>query len=283
LRPATPEERELLTPVLAEPWLADGAEERAMAFAIQELVPSHMTEVRQRRIAEIDKVEREVRARLNREINYWDSRAARLREEERAGKEQRINAQNAEAMASRLVERLHQRQSELDLERQISALPPRLRGVTLVVPGGLLERLQPRDDNGITGFSEDPVARAEIERLAMESTMAAERALGNSPTDVSMHNRGWDIESLDSRTGALRLIEVKGRHHEARDVILTKNELLASLNAPEAFILSLVLVEAGFAREPVYVRKFFTRELGFAETGSILNIGNLLSLGAAPG
>ena len=37
-----------------------------------------------------DKVEREVRARLNREINYWDARASRLREEERAGKEQRI-------------------------------------------------------------------------------------------------------------------------------------------------------------------------------------------------
>jgi hypothetical protein len=181
-----------------------------------------------------------------------------------------------------LVERLHQRQTELDLERQISALPPRLRGVALVVPRGLLRRLQPKGDPGLTGFSDDPIARGEIERLAMESTMAAERALGNSPTDVSMHNRGWDIESLDGSTGALRLIEVKGRHHEARDVILTKNELLASLNAPDAFILSLVLVEAGFAREPVYVRKFFTRELGFAETGSILNIGDLLSLGAAP-
>ena len=48
--------------------------------------------MKRRRLAEIDKVEREVRARLNREINYWDARASRLREEERAGKEQRINA-----------------------------------------------------------------------------------------------------------------------------------------------------------------------------------------------
>ena len=84
------------------------------------LVPQHLAEVKQRRLAEIDKVEREVRARLTREINYWDARAARLREEERAGKEQRINAQNAEATAQRLADRLQKRQEELERERQIS-------------------------------------------------------------------------------------------------------------------------------------------------------------------
>jgi hypothetical protein len=249
---------------------------------VQELVPAHLNEVKSRRLAEIDKIEREVRTRLHREINYWDSRAARLREAERAGQEQRINAQNAEATAARLVERLHQRQTELDLERQISALPPRLRGLALVVPAGLLRRMAPADLEAPNQFSEDAASRKEIERLAMETVMATERALGNTPADVSMHNRGWDVESLDARTGRLRFIEVKGRHYEARDIIVTKNELLASLNAPEAFILALVLVEAGFAREPVYVRKFFTRELGFAETASVLNIGNLLSLGTAP-
>ena len=99
-----------------------------MAYAIANLVPDHLAEVKRRRLAEIDKVEREVRARLNREINYWDARAARLREEERAGKEQRINASNAEATAQRLVERLHKRQEELERERQITALPPVLKG-----------------------------------------------------------------------------------------------------------------------------------------------------------
>jgi hypothetical protein len=94
--------------------------------------------VKTRRVIEIDKVEREVRARLTREINYWDARAARLREQERAGQEQRVNAQNAEATAARLVERLHKRQAELDRERQISALPPVLKGAALVIPAGLL-------------------------------------------------------------------------------------------------------------------------------------------------
>ena len=69
-------------------------------------------------------------------------RAARLREDERAGKEQRINAQNAEATAQRLVERLHKRQQELDRERQISALPPVLKGAALIITARMLATLR---------------------------------------------------------------------------------------------------------------------------------------------
>ena len=80
----------------------------------------------------------------------------------------------------------------------------------------------------------------------------------------------------------MRFIEVKGRQAEGRDVILTKNEILASLNAADAFILAVVRVEAGFAQEPVYVRRFFNRELGFAETAVVFNMADLLSLGGRP-
>jgi hypothetical protein len=73
---------------------------------------------------------------------------------------------------------------------------------------------------------------------------------------------------------------VKGRHADARDVIVTKNEILASLNAPDAFHLALVLVHTGFAREPTYVQRFFQRELGFAETAVVFNLADLLSLAA---
>ncbi len=244
------------------------------------MIPEHLAEVKRRKLAEIDKVEREVRARLTREINYWDSRAARLREEERAGKEQRVNASNAEATAQRLVERLHKRQSELERERQITALPPVLKGAALVIPKGLLEsRRVPPDIPKPSGFAEDPAARAVVEQLAMEAVMAAERALGNAPKDVSAEKKGWDIESHDPRSGHLRFIEVKGRHAEARDVIITKNEILASLNAPDAFHLALVLVDRGFARQPVYVQRFFGRELGFAETAVVFDIRNLVSIG----
>ncbi len=242
-------------------------------------MPAHLAEVRRRRTAEIDKVEREVRARLTREINYWDARAARLREEARAGADQRINAGNAEATAGRMVDRLHRRQTELDRERQISALPPVLRGAALIVPRGLLDACRPVAPEPIQpGFSEDPVSRAVVEKLAMDAVMVAERAAGHTPLDVSAQKKGWDIESRDGRTGALRFVEVKGRDAEGRSIIVTKNEILASLNAPQAFFLAIVQVERGLTREPVYVQRFFTRELGFAETAVVFDVEDLLSL-----
>jgi superfamily II DNA or RNA helicase len=282
-RPISADEKVTIVDAITASWLSRGVENLALGYAVAQLVPGHLAEVKERRLIEIDKVEREVRARLTREINYWDARAARLREEERAGKEQRINAQNAETTAQRLVERLHKRQAELGRERQISALPPVLKGAALIIPRGLIDA---RTNQGgrmcATEFSEDPVARAEIERLAMEAVMAAERRLGNTPHDVSAEKKGYDIESRELKAGHLRFIEVKGRHAEGRDVIVTKNEILASLNAPETFVLALVQVDDGFTREPIYVRRFFKRELGFAETAVVFDFKALAAQGAPP-
>ena len=158
-RPITAEERALVADAIAAPWLSGHVEGRALGYAVPILVPEHLAEVKTRRIVEIDKVEREVRARLKREINYWDARAARLREEERAGKEQRINAQNAEATAARLVERLHKRQAELDRERQISALPPVLKGAALVIPAGLLKDASTRSASAERSRTASPKIR----------------------------------------------------------------------------------------------------------------------------
>jgi hypothetical protein len=280
-RPITPEERKEIADALRAPWLTGDVEQRAISYAIAELVPQHLEEVRTRRVAEIDKVEREVRARLTREINYWDARAARLREEERAGKEQRINAQNAEATAARLVERLHKRQVELDAERQIAALPPILKGAALIIPGGMLRKTEAEEPSSSV-FEQDPLLRSETERLAMQAVMAAERSLGHSPRDVAAEKKGWDVESRHGQTGHLRFIEVKGRQADGRELILTKNEILASLNSPQQFALAIVRVDGGFAGQPVYVRNFFDRDLGFAETAVVFNIADLLTLGGPP-
>ncbi len=178
-----------------------------------------------------------------------------------------------------MVERLHKRQSELERERQITALPPVLKGAALVVPHGLLLSLTESAEPGKTkGFGEDPASRAEVELLAMEAVMSFECALGNTPRDVSAERKGWDIESRDSNTGHLRFIEEKGRRADARDVIVTKNEIVASLNAPDAFHLALVQVETGFASAPISVQRFFQRELGFAETAVVFNLADLRSL-----
>jgi hypothetical protein len=61
--------------------------------------------------------------------------------------------------------------------------------------------------------------------------------------------------------------------------ILTRNEILAALNSPDAYHLAVVRVEHGFAHTPQYVRHFVTRELGFAETAVVFSIAELLKLG----
>ena len=166
------------------------------------------------------------------------------------------------------------RQTELDLERQITALPPVLQGAALILPAGALAA--PQRGNA-DGFSEDPEARAIIEKLAMEAVMGNERELGHEPRDISSENKGYDIESRDGTTGHLRFIEVKGRHSAAREVILTKNEILAALNAPEAYFLAVVKVEDGFAGVPTYVQNFVEREPGWNEVGVIFNLARLLA------
>jgi hypothetical protein len=50
-------------------------ETTAVRFATVELAHGHVAEVKAKRLPEIDKVEQEVRARLKKEVNYWDARA----------------------------------------------------------------------------------------------------------------------------------------------------------------------------------------------------------------
>jgi hypothetical protein len=76
----------------------------------------------------------------------------------------------------------HKRKTELGRERQITALPPVLKGAALVIPRGLLQsRLPHVDPPEPDGFSEDPAARAVVEQLAIDAVMEAERMLGNAP------------------------------------------------------------------------------------------------------
>lgn len=282
-RPTSDEERSVLAETLNSPWLQEDLERRAQAFAISQIVPRHLEEVKTRRVAEINKIEREVKVRLTREINYWDSRAHRLREEERAGKDQRLNVARAERTAETLADRLQKRLGELERERQISALPPLARGGALIVPAGLLRRLTPTTEpTGVSepDWSHDSVARAQIERLAMEAVMAAEREAGHAPKDISAENRGYDIESR-GRDGTLRFIEVKGRIAGARDIILTQNEVRAALNTPKHWHLAFVEIDNGFAREAIYLNNLELREPGFAETAVVLSLSGLMQRAVA--
>lgn len=284
LRPAKPEEIKLAEDKLSEDWLRHDLEKAAVRFATVELAQTHVADVKARRLPEIKKVEHEVKARLKKEINYWDNRAAELREDEKAGKKTRLNWQNAERRAEDLADRLKRRMELLEKEKFISAQPPRVRGGMVVIPQGLLNsRALPKTANGVSAFAEDPEARRESELKAMEAVMKAERALGNQPSDVSAQKVGYDIASYDPRTQHLRFIEVKGRIDGADTVMLTRQEIITSLHEPQKYILAIVQIEGGFAREPRYVRGALSdHEPSFEHTAIQFHLKRLLERAEVP-
>ena len=274
-RPLAEGERERVRPALGTNWLSGEAlEGRVVSHAIEKLVPRHLREVRARRERLIAKTRTAVHERLTKEINYWDGQANLLREAERAGKPNAtVNRIRAETRADELSERLERRIRELALEEQISAAPPVVIGGALVVPAGLLY-----DQAEFT----DVIDRRITEQIAMRVTMQAEVALGNDPSDVSGDNLGYDIESYDPRAGITRFIEVKGRRAGAETVTVTRNEILTALNSPERYILAIVQVEDGQAREPRYVRQPFTKEPeAFAESVNY-ELSELLAMSESP-
>lgn len=283
LRPATSEEVESVRDLLEEDWLTSELEKAAIRFATVELAQVHVAEVKARRIPEIDKVEQEVRARLKKEINYWDSRAFELKEEEKAGKKTRLNWQNAQRRAEDLAERQKRRMDQLEKERFISSQPPRVRGGMVVIPSGLLAARQSSADAIPDQFAVDPAARRKIEMAAMAAVIAAETGLGNRPVDVSAKKLGYDIESYDPESGHMRFIEVKGRIDGANSVMVTRQEIITSLHEPDKFILAIVAVAEGVGNEPRYVRgPLVDREPSFLETAVQFHLSRLLERSEAP-
>jgi superfamily II DNA or RNA helicase len=283
LRPATSDEVASVRDLLEEDWLTSELEKAAIRFATVELAQGHVAEVKARRIPEIDKVEQEVRARLKKEINYWDSRAFELKEEEKAGKKTRLNWQNAQRRAEDLAERQKRRMDQLEKERFISSQPPRVRGGMVVIPSGLLAARQSSADAIPDQFAVDLAARRKIEMAAMAAVIAAETGLGNRPVDVSAKKLGYDIESYDPESGHMRFIEVKGRIDGANSVMVTRQEIITSLHEPDKFILAIVAVAEGVGNEPRYVRgPLVDREPSFLETAVQFHLSRLLARSEAP-
>jgi hypothetical protein len=279
-RPLHPEESEAAKNALEAGWLTNDIEKQAMHFAIAELAPAHLRETRERRLAEIDRIEREVRARLKSQIAYWDGRAAELALKEQVGKGGRLNSGNARAYAQTLTDRLERRLRQLEEERDIQALPPQVKGAALILP---LDAVRPQPVQPPNGFAEDALARQLVERLAMTAVIAAETALGREPRDVSAQKVGYDVESRDPRSGCLHFIEVKGRIEGGDTVTVTTNEMLVALNAAERFVLAIVHIGAGgFAHEPIYMRRPFEGAPAADSSATIFKIDALCRRGTGP-
>jgi len=260
-------------------WITRDLEQKALGHAIAEVVPEHLKEVRDRRFAWIDKARAAVKDRLTKEIGYWDHRAEELKIHEQAGRPNaRVNSQEARRRADELQGRLQKRMEQLDLEAQVSALPPVALGGLVIVPAGLLAKMT----GGSLPVSAQAVDTQAAAARARAIIMEVERSLGFEPSDREFEKLGYDIESREPSTGCLRFLEVKGRVSGAATITVTKNEILYSLNKPDDFILAIVEFLDGDAHRVHYVRRPFQREPDFGVTSVNYDFPELILRAESP-
>ena len=275
-RPLREEERAPADTVIARHWDTFPREEAATAHAIEALVGPHLEEVRRERVALVDRTMREVHARLTAEIQYWDYRAEDLRRLEEAGKKPRLNSEKARERSDRAQERLQRRMRELELEKQIAARHPLIHCAAVVLPAAMLRPAPaiPADDAATR-------ETRRLEAVAMAHVMAAERAAGREPRDVSSENRGWDIESREPG-GDLRFIEVKGRRTGATTVTVTRNELLTCLNLGDRYHLAIVIVDGDRVVDFLDLPNPLRGDWSFGLTSANVDIGELRRAAPVP-
>jgi hypothetical protein len=254
-------------------WISRELEHKALAHAVADVVPEHLSEVRSRKLELIAKTEAAVKDRLTKEIIYWDHRAEDLKLQEQAGKPNaRLNSGEARKRADALQSRLEKRMQELKLEAQISPLPPVILGGMLIVPIGLIGTMIGKSIAAAVSAVDKQAVAATARAIVME----VERQLGFEPADREFDRLGYDIESRIPGTGKLRFLEVKGRMSGADTITVTKNEILYSLNKPDDFILAIVEFHEDGNHRVAYVRKPFQREPDFGVTSVNYDFSELL-------
>ncbi|MBI5168089.1 MAG: DUF3883 domain-containing protein [Candidatus Eisenbacteria bacterium] len=205
-----PEATEWLHERVLSPFLEEArAERRGEVERIGAHVELSLTELLQRADHEIGKASTEV-------------------EQQAVGAEGRLAM--AEARHAELLARRERRRTELDRQRALTLQAVERIASVLVLPHPEREtpevrRLQPN---------------FETEAIAMRVVMECEEALGRHVEDVSSKNLGYDVTSLDTASGELRLIEVKGIGAATGTVLLTPNERRVAEDRRDCFWLYVV-------------------------------------------
>jgi len=276
-RPPNDSEMKMIKKMERPKWLRDEIESHAQDYAVQNLVPQHLQEVKSRKEKLVDKTIAAVKERLTVEINHWDHRAEQLKQEEQAGKiNAKINSHKARQRADELTRRLQKRMEELKQERNVSPLPPNILAGAVIIPTGLINRITNKQE-----IQTKETKHAEM--IAMKAVIQEEKKLGYHPRDVSGDKCGYDIESrYPEDDGRLRFIEVKGRVQGADTVTITKNEVLTALNKPEQYILAIVEIDDNDATNITYVSNPFNREPDFGVTSVNYKLSELLEKGTPP-
>jgi hypothetical protein len=217
-----------LQPLESPPYQTQPPDETVIrAYLLQHLLEPLEQELRAHReqLAQIKR--RYGVASLNRRIGELNARLLEY--------EQRLipapEVANVRRRKEEAEERKQALEAQIERERTIRRMPPRLIGIARVI--------SVKPDN-------PPMhADAEIEAIGMQIAMEYERQQGRVPVDVSAENRGYDIRS-EAPDGSVRYIEVKARAHTG-DLVLTPNEWTMAQRLGDEYWLYVV---TGAAHQP---------------------------------
>ena len=188
-------------------------------------------EIRKDRTEELQRIAEHVELSLTEVLRRTDLEVGRAMEDignQVQGAEGRlVQAQNRHGTA---LERRERRRRELEQQRALTLQGVERLATVLVTPH------PDRDDPDVRNLK----SSRETELTAMQVVMEHERVQGRQVEDVSAKDFGYDVTSLDLRTGELKLIEVKGLAAETGTILLSPNEHRVAEDRPDCFWLYVV-------------------------------------------
>ena len=203
----------------------------ADAWLHEHALAPFIAEVRTERVAEAERIGEHVELSLTEVLQRADDEIGRTDEDVKQGvpgAEARLaqaETRHADAWARR-----EQRRDELKRQRAIT-----LQGVERLASALVLPHPE-RESLDLRRLRQHP----DTETTAMRVAIEHEQALGRQVEDVHQKNLGYDITSLDPRSGDLRLIEVKGLAGATGSVLLTPNERRVAEDRPDCYWLYVV-------------------------------------------
>ena len=197
----------------------------------QHVLTAFLDEVRAERLPEVERIAKHVDVALREVLQRADREIGRAGDEvdwRVTGAEGRLT--QAESRHDELTARRERRTRELEQQRALTLQGVERLASILILPhpereSSEVRRLRPN---------------AETEMTAMRVVTEHETAQGRDVEDVHLQNRGYDLTSIDPKTGDLRLIEVKGLAAPAGTILLTPNERRVAEDRPDCYWLYVV-------------------------------------------
>jgi len=197
----------------------------------QQALDAFLAEVRAERLEELDRIAAHVEVALTELIQREDEKIGRFADDRDRGVEGAAGLlAAAEARHAELVARRERRREELARQRALTLQDVERMTSILILPHP--EREAPE----IRRLQPDP----ETEKVAMRVAMGFEQQADRHVVDVHTQNLGYDLTSVDPRSGEVRLIEVKGLARDEGDITLTPNEYRVAQDRRDCYWLYVV-------------------------------------------